>query len=297
MEDTKGIVADLDLMWGDVHRECTRLQERIKARIMVITPDLAKQWLEKNKLNRRLSAVHAKRLSRDITAGRWVFTGLPIVFDSNGDLVNGQHTLTAVVDAGTPIVSLVVSGVEPKALFAFDDGKRRSFADLCVIHGKEHVACIQSITRVVLRYERGAIETPGVCFSIGEQEDCLQRNPDIEDAARFVGSNKSLRAVIQPSVSGFVRWHTNRINPEKSSVFFAGLATGIGLDQGDPILLLREGLRNAQTASKKIIGMDSKYVLAITIKAWNGFIKGQKMRCLRWRSDGPQPEKFPEFIR
>lgn len=263
--------------------------------LVMVTPDLARDMLTKNKKNRRLNVLHMKRLSHDMSAGRWVFTGLPIVFDRDDVLVNGQHTLTAIVDSGTAQPCLIVRGVDPKALFAFDDGKKRSFSDLCVIMGREHVACIQSITRWVLKYEGGILgSTANQAFSIGEQEECLSRNPDIEDAARFVGCNKSLRGIIQPSVAGFVRWYTARTDLDLSDQFFAHLATGVGLDAGNPVLLLREGLLNFRV-SPKAKGMDARYILAITIKAWNHFKRGTKLKTLRWRTEGSNPENFPTF--
>lgn len=280
----------------DIKEAFARLKERVRITIGIVTPEKAAEWKKHIDKQRKLSAPHVKRLARDMAAGRWIFTGQPIVFDSSGMLVNGMHTTHAVIESQTPIISLIVRGVDPNALYAFDNGKPRSFADLCTIYNKKHVSTVQAITRLVLKLERGnmAVATD-VTYSNSELDECLSRNPDIEDAAAFVACDKRLRAVSLSSVAGFVRWHTYRRERVLSDRFFEAMASGVGLEKGDPVLLLREGLINARATGAKRKGLDPHYILAITIKAWNAFVRGHKVKTLRWRGDGPAAESFPEF--
>lgn len=83
--------------------------------IETISPGVAKSYLEKNKCNRSMSRLHKDKLSRAMQAGEFRTTHQGIAFDVNGDLVDGQHRLTAVVDSGKTVTMLVTRGLPMEA--------------------------------------------------------------------------------------------------------------------------------------------------------------------------------------
>ena len=99
-----------------------------------MTPELARQLLAQNKRNRPLSSQHVIALCRKMKAGEWMLTHQGIAIDNNGQLLDGQHRLSAVVMANVTVPMLMTTGV-PSAVFdAIDiDGRPRSVADLLVI--------------------------------------------------------------------------------------------------------------------------------------------------------------------
>lgn len=102
----------------------------IKAEEVLLTPNLARQWRERNtnnfrKINKDRVAVYAS----EIVSGNWKLNGEPIVFDDRGILVNGQHRIEAVIKAETPIRVLVVTGVRQDDCI-FDSGLTRSVNQL-----------------------------------------------------------------------------------------------------------------------------------------------------------------------
>ena len=87
----------------------------MKTTIKEITPQWASQILEtRNPQNRKLSERTVSRYANDIMCGNWCLTHQGIAFDENGDLLDGQHRLAAVVKAAKPVQMMVTSGI-PKA--------------------------------------------------------------------------------------------------------------------------------------------------------------------------------------
>lgn len=73
------------------------------SRIELITPDIAREYLTHNKINRNLRKYAVKNYARDMKNGEWQLTPQGISFYENGDLADGQHRLEAVVMAGVPV--------------------------------------------------------------------------------------------------------------------------------------------------------------------------------------------------
>lgn len=98
----------------------------MKAELMKITPEIARQYLERNTANyRALSNVKVKSYAEDMRNGRWETNGEAIVFSKDGTLKNGQHRLHAIIESGATIELLVVTGVSDDATI-YDWGMGRT---------------------------------------------------------------------------------------------------------------------------------------------------------------------------
>jgi hypothetical protein len=87
-----------------------------------ITPEMATAYLGHLALRQRKLRVHrVRQYARDIAAGKWILSTDPIVFDANGDLINGQHRLRAVVLAGKPAKFVVIRGAAPQVFEVLDE--------------------------------------------------------------------------------------------------------------------------------------------------------------------------------
>jgi hypothetical protein len=97
---------------------------------MTITPAQAANWLEHaNNHNRSVSDRVVQQYARDIKAGRWHLTHQGIAFDPRGNLLDGQHRLWAVVEAGVPVEMHVWFNVASVAQMVTDVGRIRRLAD------------------------------------------------------------------------------------------------------------------------------------------------------------------------
>jgi hypothetical protein len=97
---------------------------------MLVTPEMALLWLDKNTLNRTLRQSHVNEFIDIIRTGKWVPTTDAIGIDTNGHLTNGQHRLWACAESGIPILLLVANGLVHESTFpATDTHQRRTISD------------------------------------------------------------------------------------------------------------------------------------------------------------------------
>src|SRR5699024_760867 len=99
------------------------------AEVVEITPQLAEEWLGRNSANRNLRSPKVATYAGAIERGEWVVTGDGPKFDVNERLINGQHTLNAVIRSGRPVTSFVFWNLPVNAQVVMDTGAKRSAAD------------------------------------------------------------------------------------------------------------------------------------------------------------------------
>lgn len=139
-----------------------RLDQQIDAQLVRITPSLAEEWLGRNESNRNIRPSKVAQLVRDMKAGNFVLSGDSIRFDHNGNLIDGQHRLTAIRDSGVEVYSLVVHGLNPTVRAVIDTGTRRSAADALRMAGKNAASRSMAATiRLLLGIQSGVVVRAG----------------------------------------------------------------------------------------------------------------------------------------
>lgn len=88
----------------------------------IVTPDMAREWLATQTINRKVNVDRLRRYTADMANGKWAVNGESIKF-KNGVLVDGQHRLLAIIRANVPVKILVVN-VEDATMI--DRGQERS---------------------------------------------------------------------------------------------------------------------------------------------------------------------------
>lgn len=107
-----------------------KMPEGITVEIVMVTPKMALEWLEKNHISQRIMRDHTMfQYASEIESDSWYFNGDTIVFDTEQDMVNGQHRLCAIVYTGIAIPCLIVTGVSLKARPTIDTGKKRNLTE------------------------------------------------------------------------------------------------------------------------------------------------------------------------
>lgn len=141
-----------------------RIDQQLDAAIMRVTPRVAEEWLGKNESNRNLRPPRVAQLVRDMRAGNFALTGDSIKFDWNGNLIDGQHRLTAVRDSGVTITIevLVVRGLAPTVRAVIDTGARRSAGDALRMAGKNAGTRSMAATiRLLIAVREGSLVRAG----------------------------------------------------------------------------------------------------------------------------------------
>tara|TARA_R100000697_G_scaffold80046_1_gene92169 strand:+ start:168 stop:1031 length:864 start_codon:yes stop_codon:yes gene_type:complete len=125
-----------------------------------ITPDFAEKILEnKNRKNRGIKPANLKRLITAIDNGEWTITNQGLAFDSDGNLLDGQHRLKAIVKTGKTLPIMVARNMDPKIFNCVDTGVARTAADGLFIHGvssSKHLAAGIKVYLLYKRYPRGS---------------------------------------------------------------------------------------------------------------------------------------------
>jgi hypothetical protein len=125
------------------------IESNIEAGVAEITPELAREILEKcNRDNRPLKKDHIKRLTSSLKNNEWMLNGEAIAFSKSGRLLDGQHRLTACVSSGKPFKTLVIKGIEEDDAFGtIDIGKPRTVTDLMNLQGLPKAPLFSAIAK------------------------------------------------------------------------------------------------------------------------------------------------------
>lgn len=115
----------------------------ITTKVETITPKQAEHYLGTNTANRPVRKWWVHHLSRIISEGRWRLTHNGIAFNCDGTLLDGQHRLMAIVEAGKPVKMNVTVGLPRDSVFAIDQGVQRTITDV----GGSAVGIEQGITQ------------------------------------------------------------------------------------------------------------------------------------------------------
>jgi hypothetical protein len=127
--------------------------------VETITPETAAQILaNKNPSNRPLSRDRVRRYQQEMTEGRWMLSPQGLSFDGHGNLLDGQHRLSAVKASGAPQEFYVHRGVPTSAVRVLDQGLARTAAQIAAqeLATDGPVSRLASASRAILELGLGA---------------------------------------------------------------------------------------------------------------------------------------------
>lgn len=260
---------------------------------MLITPQLAQQWLERNTRNRPLSETTVIAYGLDMLEGRWQYDGAPIRFDTGGNLIDGQHRLKACIESGVSFENDVIFDLPPEAMRTIDIHRPRTAGHIAHIEGAQNASCACAVASLIVLHRRHGIQQlndPRCQPTKTLIVEAAQSLPGLDGAvvqARLLG-----RKLAPPRVVGFCYYQFAAQNHGLADRFFAELASGLNLMPDNPVYHLRERLLTDRQAKAKLPQLD---LVALFFKAWLFYREKRSLRKLFWKTDGPSPEKFPEI--
>ena len=244
-----------------------------------MTPKKSQQILDKhNDNNRHIRDSHVASLASEMKSGNWRLNGETIIFDENGQLMDGQHRLAAVVKSGKTIEMLVVRGVEREAMRTIDRGKSRSLADVIGLAGYPYSTALASAYRQIHLYKkRGGFTLANLKSSLSTTKALkyIKNNPDMVEAIELY------KAVPQNAMIGrgvFVTLH--HLLPQERyatlNKFYNRAQLGIGITSAScPTSVFREKLMRMKIERDPL---GAQKVMYLTAAYYNAFAQGKKMR-------------------
>lgn len=258
-----------------------------------IGPKEAHKILGENYHNRKIRTNRVKAMAADMRDRRWDFNGETIKIARNGTLIDGQHRLLAVIEAGVTVQFLVVRGLGIEAQDNVDTGTKRAYSDVLQMRGEKNATTLAAMARKVFLWENGDWRSAQMPSTNSQLDAILKKYPDLVDGSQFASNHKYNG--MPRSLMGFLWWHLGRIDDDAASDaddFFSRLADGQGLYEGDPVYILRRTLDSMRKERNKSMPRDF-YLAAIVIKAWNAYRDGAELHHLKMRLGGSKPEAYP----
>jgi hypothetical protein len=255
--------------------------------VIGVTPSIAAAWLQRNSGNRSFTAKKSKQYEEDMVRGTWKFAGDPIRFSKTGRLLDGQHTLTAIVNSGIKVKCAVMTGLDDEVFDVLGTGKPRSAADVL---GIERLTGWQARTAATaihwalnVRAKRPVYS--GVKSTNQEVRSFLLENPKFVKSVEFIEKMPRHRPVIQHSHGLFLHWEFSKKSSELADAFFSALYMGEGLRKTSAVFHLRNRLLAFQL-DDKLITIREEFIACI--RAWN--IERKSRSCTSHRNLFPRSE-------
>lgn len=262
------------------------MEIEMKAIVRRVTPDVAREWLKKNTMNRPMSQLHIKALAAAMLAHEWRDNGDTIVFDVSGKLVDGQHRLHALIAAGVSLDMLIVEGATVDAFMTKDIGRRRSCADALSIEGFASTSRLAATANLIDRYRTGRMVNR-IGYTVSHVVALVKAEPSIVESLNRVHAARKF-VTISVAAAAYHLWA--EVDREMADELMNQIIDGEGLTRGDPAFALRERLIKNAAAQRKVTSIE---MFAFFIKAWNATRSGERISNLVFRMFGESPESFP----
>lgn len=276
----------------------------VEMTLELIDPDTARRYLTRHTRNRSLRRQQVSSYADAMTDGEFLFDAMPVRFDWDERLIDGQHRLHAVVSSGVAAWFLVVRGLDPATQLVMDSGRKRTFGDFLQMRGEANanllagaVTCYQAYvkTGVPVTFGRGAMPK-GASIprpSRAELLRCLENNPQIRESVRMATGQRRL---VTPSLAAALHYiFCGAASTADADAFFADLHSGAALAATDPVLVLRERLlRERERGHTSGHPVAPALIAALTIRAWNAYIRGEGITKLQYKVGGVGRSAFPK---
>lgn len=257
----------------------------VQTKIMEVTPALAEKWLLKNTRNRRPKMAKVAGMVRNMRDGRWTLSESAICFDEAGTLTNGQNRLTAIIESGVTITSLVMTGMPPEAFVNFDSGSSRTPSDVLYVESYKDVNALAAAAKLVMTAKDGTLggtdrdqmRTP---FEILE---FVEKNPLLQDSVRAATIARKESLGPGTPLAGIHFLLMEKVGTAIAGYFLSQIAYGAEEPKGSAVLALRSAYSRMRRESSYYKSRDHLVMLS---KAWNIYAVDGRVRHLEIRPRG-----------
>lgn len=273
------------------------IPEEITVAVEVITPSAAKKMLEGNTDNRKLRKFRVEQYADAIKRGMWDIQNDAITISKTGKLLNGQHRLTAIVAANTPVKCLVLRGVEDSTFASIDSGLSRNINDALAraVGQGVNVSHISPIAKMLIAFDCGINIFDTTAMSLVQRQDIVDyviKNNELLEWSKNIGA-KADNAVggVRTAWGVFAVLAAMKHGKEKTEEFINFVVDGAGLKPGDAPLALRNWLSRQRG---QLARNATKTNIAVFISNFNKWMTNEKISVVRpyagtW-------ENFPEVV-
>ena len=212
-----------------------------------ITPVLAARYLSSSFKNRPLSERMIQVYAEDMSSSNWRFNGESIIFDREGNLLNGQHRMSAIIRSRSTQRFIVVRGVDPAAFSTMDQGKKRTMADILSTMGEKNNAQLAALIKSTRTFLLGHTRSFSDTLSSADLLDIFSKHPGLRDWS--IRAQELGRRMMQGKTLACALYCISVDSKKTADEIFHKLLEGTGMEHGDPILALRNYLIDMRGSS------------------------------------------------
>ena len=245
-----------------------------------VTPAQAKKWLEDNYAdNRKISKSRVDHYRRQMDLGHWRLNGEPLIFCSEGHVLNGQHRLKAVIAHGKTVEFLITRGVDASTFTTMDQVYGRTGAQVFTMRGHTSAACRAAICRALISWEtKGGRVSGGGHWSPDELLLCQELySEEINQAVRY--AERSRRELMIPGgFIGLAHILFSRARVTKAPEFLQVLSDGVTAQRGHPAVTFRRRMMQDKLRDRL---MPNEAIWCALVRAWNTWDQGKTMSTVQ----------------
>ena len=253
-----------------------------------MTPQKAGEiFSTRNPNNRNVNKGVVDRIVADIKSGNWQSNnGSYISFDKDGNLLDGQHRLLAIAEAGIPVMVRVKLNADRESADTIDCGRSRSLGDVFKMSGIKNATSMASMLRkynclrsgCVIAYLGGGRETTDRAVSNREFEILLARNERIysQTLEKALSFKSKPRLVELSTIAAYMSYLIIDKGHSAAQVFAFWSEL---LDQSLPnrhssCCLLNERLSNDKISRTKLTGKSKEQLIKA---AWRAYVEHREI--------------------
>lgn len=243
-------------------------KDTVKIERIIVTPDMAAQWLEEtNTHNRVVAQWQITKYASDMKHGRWKFTGDAIRFDASRRLLDGQHRLMACKRAGTPFETYVMYGLPSEVQDVMDTGKARKASDVISLRGITNSNKVSATVRQLIAYKK-SMSAQTSAATTSEIVETLEQHPNI---TKSVGACYGIMRSMPHASIAFLHYVGTMFldQTDAADAMAQVIKTGVPSYDGDAFHAFREKMLAVTSTSR----MAPHVVRNGTFLAWNHFVQ------------------------
>lgn len=246
----------------------------------LVTPEYARELLDKNTSNRCLSQKRVSLLAQAMQRGEWQYNGDTIRIAKSGRLLDGQHRLSAIEKSGIAQRYIIVDGLDDSSFTTIDTGSARNASQMLGIVGAKHTTALAAAAKMHLMIELHGVPihgTPEKQVTHTQVVDFADGNERLAESAKF--SKKTwLNRYVGPSITTLCHYRFGLVDECKRDQFFEELMSGEFSYQSSPIKFIRELFIEEKGST---YSPDRKKRIALIFRAFNIFRAGKQAKIVR----------------
>ena len=267
------------------------MSKKVFSVIERVTPEMAVAFLANNPSNRAINARAVDALLRQMETGQWCEHVAPIVFNQDGNLIDGQTRLTALVRYGKPLRMELKRNVPDIVRPLIDSGRKRMASDWLQMLGYENATIMAGAARIVRAHETDELDRYwAIPITTAETAAIVSEIPSIAEFAHLSVCAKAGHIITPSQLAGMSVLFAEK-DRDLARVFCCDMGNGYEPSVYPAFHRLRETLLRARAVSKS--HLSRAVVLAYCVKAWNATRRGQTIKQMRWT---PGYEPFPSIV-